>query len=454
MGESWLPDLERMQGSKYETIAGAIRSAIDAGTLRPGERLPPQRALAETLKVDLTTVTRAYDAIRRLGLIEARGRAGSFIASAIEPPPSETAPVDAGMNMPPELPGGKLATLIADTTRTLLASFGPTRLQYQPAGGSTQARAAGASLLAQWGMPCAAEQVLITAGGQHALFSALETTLQSGDAIACGRFVYPGFKALAVRMKLRLVPLRKMTGTALDEACLLHKIKALYIVPTNDNPTAATISAEDRVSLADAARRHGIQIIEDDAYGALAAEPLPALAQLAPERCWYIASTSKILSPALRVAFLRAPHVGAALSAAARLHETAVMAPPLNVALVSTWLSDGTFSSLVKQMRAESALRQELANELLVEYDRQWHPQGYHFWLKLPKGVNPDTLIDLMRPTGLSMVAANRFAIEHTDEKIVRVSLGGLLDQERLRTALRLLQGYLMSSGSGAMPLI
>jgi DNA-binding transcriptional MocR family regulator len=454
MAESWLPDLERTSGAKYEAIAAAIRSAIDSGALRPGERLPPQRTLAEALNVDLTTVTRAYEAMRRLGLIEARGRAGSFVSVPIDVPPADPGPVGPGMNMPPELPGALLATVMADTTRALLASNGASRLQYHPAGGTLQARKAGARILAARGLDCEAEQVLVTAGGQHALCAALHTAVRPGDAIACGAYVYPGFKALAGRMGLRLVPLPEISAQELERACRGRDIQALYVVPTNDNPTTHTIPASERARLAEISRQNGLQLIEDDAYGALSTQALPPLAKFAPERTWHIASMSKILSPALRVAFLHAPNIAHALSTAGTLHETAVMAPPLNVALVCAWLADGTFDRLVDEMRKEAAWRQASADRMLINHRRQRQAEGYHFWMPLPAGIDSQTLIDRMRPTGLSIVSSKRFAVEPGGPEAVRVSLGGLLDRDRLGSALRTLEGYLASPFNEATPLI
>lgn len=456
MNDGWLPDLARTSGTKYQAIADALDRAIDQGRLRGGDRLPPQRDLAARLGVDLTTVTRAYDAARRRGLIEARGRAGSFVVDRAAPASAtmESGQADSGMNMPPELAGGLLGTAIAETTAALLATGGMARLQYQPAGGAAADRAAGARLLARNGLPSGEEQVIVTAGGQNALHAIVGAALRPGDTVACGRFVYSGFRALAQRAGLRLRALPETTAAALEDACRAAPVRALYIVPTNDNPTTATLPLVERQAIAAVARRHDLQIIEDDAYGLLAAPPVSPVAAFAPERCWHVSSMSKILSPALRVAFLRAPDVGSALGLAADVHETAIMPPPLNVAMVSAWLGDGTFDRLVAAMRAESAWRRKLAAELLAGTDCRSHPDGYHLWLALPPHLAADDLVNAMRPTGLSVVAASRFAVEPGDDPAVRVSLGGLMSRDRLGRALRILHGHLAQPSRRAAPLI
>ncbi|MFY0100221.1 GntR family transcriptional regulator, partial [Acinetobacter baumannii] len=66
--------------------------------LKPGDRLPPQRMLADRLDVDLTTVTRAYGEARRRQLLEGRGAAGSFVAA---PKVDLSQVIDLSMNIPP-----------------------------------------------------------------------------------------------------------------------------------------------------------------------------------------------------------------------------------------------------------------------------------------------------------------------------------------------------------------
>lgn len=442
MTDGWLPDLTKARAPKYLAIADALGSAIERGTLNSGDRLPPQRDLAARLGVDLTTVTRAYETARQRGLIEAHGRAGSFVRGASPAQIEDAARVDTGMNMPPELPGDMLGRAMRDTITTLLAEGSGLRLQYQPAGGSAADRAAGARLIARAGMDASDDQLVVTAGAQNALHAILNTTLRPGDAVACGRFVYSGFKVLAARFGLRLIPLPAMDGDALAAVCRTEQIRAVYMVPTNDNPTAATLDATCRQSIAQTAQANDLTVIEDDVYGALCTTPAVPLAALAPERTWYVASVSKTISPALRVAYVRAPGIGSALRLAADVHETAIMAPPLNAAMVRTWLDDGRYDRLVQAMRNEAMRRQAIAADILAGLPYQAHPEGYHLWLPLPAGLDGAELADAMRPSGLSVVAGDRFRVAPGTDQAVRISLGGLIEMPRLARALHLIRGH------------
>lgn len=443
MTDDWLPDLDPAPGAKYTVIADALAAAIDRGTLPGGARLPPQRDLAARLGVDLTTVTRAYDAARRRGLIEARGRAGSFVRAPQRVEIADLARVDTGMNLPPELPGGLLARTIAETVGSLLLDASPLRLQYQAMGGSAEDRAAGVRFLDAMGLPAEADQLILAAGGQNALHAILSNTLLPGYAVLCRRFVYSGFRALAQRIGIRLVGLDRLDAASIAAACAADpRIRAIYLVPTNDNPTAETLDEDARRAIAATAIRYHLQVIEDDAYGPLAVAPLAPVAVHAPDHSWHIASASKIISPALRVAFVRAPNVAAAVQLAMQIHQTAVMPPPLNAAMLSRWIDDGTAMRLIAAMRDEASRRQALAASLLDGLDFTAHPQGYHLWLRLPGAIAPNDLADAMRPTGLSVMPADRFSVDGAPANAIRVSLGGLADDDQLIRALRILRGH------------
>ena len=64
----------------YEQVRDGIRGEVDSGALAPGFRLPPVRSLAATLDLAPNTVARAYKELEALGVVETRGRAGTFVA--------------------------------------------------------------------------------------------------------------------------------------------------------------------------------------------------------------------------------------------------------------------------------------------------------------------------------------------------------------------------------------
>ena len=63
----------------YEQVRQQVAALVSDGTLRPGDRLPTVRRLAEDLELAVNTVARAYRELEQSGVIETRGRAGSFV---------------------------------------------------------------------------------------------------------------------------------------------------------------------------------------------------------------------------------------------------------------------------------------------------------------------------------------------------------------------------------------
>ena len=440
---AWIPDLGAAEGPKYLALADALTASIRAGELEPGTRLLPQREMARQLSMDLTTVSRAFKIARQRGLIDGRGKAGSFVRDGASYSIDAAVQVDTGLNTPPVPAGGSIQNAMKKAFGQALDQSAGSLLQYQPAVGDQGICRAGADLAVRLGLSPGSHQIVLTSGGQNALLAVSRTVLSPGDKVACGEFIYPGFRAIASRLGIKLVPLPEMNAAALDHACTENKITALYVVPTNDNPTAATIPVYEREKIAEVALRHNLQIIEDDAYGLLPKRFLPAISSLMPQRSWHILSTSKTISPALRIAFVSAPSVADAIRLRGEVHDIAVMPPPLNAAMVALWLRDGTFDKLLSAVRTEAERRSQLAANILSGYSMGRHPQGYHIWLQLPEGASASYLSQKLAAAGVGAIPSDRFAVRKTDIQALRVSLGGVTPQATVTAALKQLAGHL-----------
>jgi DNA-binding transcriptional MocR family regulator len=445
MMQDWNPDIRAARGPKYLAIVQALSNDIAAGILAAGDRLPPQRSLAEALGLDLTTVTRAYGEAQRLGLIEGSGRRGSFVRArpAVSPTVFAGDAGDTGMNAPPDNFGGTLMAAFRDCATALLGAALP--FQYQRSGGAPSARKAGADLLAARGIPCSEDTVLVAAGGQNALHAIFSAEFTAGDTLAVCAHVYPGLLALARRFGVHLLPIASdadgMDPDALGQACAGGGVRGVYLVPTNDNPTAVTMPIGRREAIAEVVGRHHVLLIEDDAYGWLPQHPLPPIASHIPDRTWYIASVSKVLTPGLRVAWLRAPDVAGAWRLAADMHETAIMAPPLNAAIVTEWVNTGTFQTLIDEVRSEARLRQDIVRECLAPASFRAQDYGYHLWLDLPDDLDARHICDALRQHGLPAIPGEAFAADRSPAGPVamRVSIGGAIGRDQLRRGLNLL---------------
>ena len=453
---SWVPQIAGEQGPIYLAIADAIGAALARGELRPGERLPTHRALARELGVDLTTVTRAYSEARRRGLLDATVGRGTFIRQATPPSSQPAIPeefVDLGMNLPPLPDAPPLQDLLQRGLARVLSGQEPRRvLSYRTGAGTAEERAAGA----QWLRPVLGEvdpgRVLVCPGAQPALFAVLGALTEPGDVVLADEFCYPGLRAVAEQLGLRLVGVAAdaegMLPDAVDEACRGTRVKALCCIPTIQNPTTVTMPVERRQALAAAAQRAGIYIVADDAYGLLPSRQLSAIASFAPEITYYISTLSKVLTPALRMAYLVAPAGPGLERTGAMLRASVLMGSPLLTGLAAEWVRDGTAGTVLSEIRKESAARQRLARELLPRTSFDAHPEGLHLWLHLPPRWNRlDFTSHLRRQSGLGVVPSDAFSLATPAPDAVRVSLGGAANRDDLRRALTSLAGALDREG-------
>ena len=182
--------------------------------------------------------------------------------------------------------------------------------------------------------------------------------------------------------------------TARTAICAEHAPRAIYCIPTHQNPTAATMGEGRRREIAAVARAAKVPIIEDDAYGRLPSTPLPAIAAFAPELVWRLATTAKALSPGLRIAYVAAPDLAAARRLAEALRATTLMPAPLGAAIVTAWIREGTADKVLAAVRAEAVERQALARQILPA--AQGSPEAIHIWLDTPD----NTPMIAIRPPG------------------------------------------------------
>ncbi len=434
--DEWLTRVDR-SGPVYLAILKALETAIREGELHPGDRLPPQRTVAAKLGVDFTTVTRAYTAARERGLVEGTVGRGTFVRGRAAD--DEAGLVDLGMNLPPPPQGLSLAALLGETGGAILAKTDVAALMaYHPGAGSLGQRAAGA----QWLAPCLGvvdpDRVLVCAGAQAALAALVTLLVPRGGAVVTEPLTYPGLIALAGHLGVELVACpvdgEGMVPDALARLCAERDPSAVYCIPTQQNPAAYTMGEARRREIAAVVSRAGAPLIEDDAYGRLPAQPLPAIARFAPNQAWHVATLAKALTPGLRTAFLVAPDADMARRAERALRAVALMPAPLMTAVATRWIREGVAEAVLAGVRAEAVARRAIARELLPA--ARGDAESLHVWLDLPGAWDGRRLREAARDRGLSLVTADSFAVGLLGRNGMRISLGGPARQAVLREAL------------------
>jgi DNA-binding transcriptional MocR family regulator len=447
----WLRRLDPAAGPRYLQIVNLIESAVEDGSLRPGDRLPPQRSLAELLDVDLTTVTRAYAEARHRNLLDAVTGRGSFVSARKE---QFGPPIDLSMNIPPAPKGVRLAELMQRGIAEVLArSSADLLMTYHVGPGSLADRAAGCAWLEPILGRVEPLRLVISPGAQPALVALLTSLAAPGAAILTEPLTYPGLLAAARQRGLRAVPVATdgdgILPEALETAAREHGAKLLCLTPTIQNPTTTTVPERRRREIIRTARAHDLIIIEDDPYSLLAGDAPPPFAVLAPERTYHVSTLSKGLTPGLRTAFVVIPFGAEPDALTSALRALALMPAPLMTALATHWIRVGAAGDLLKGVREEAAARQVLARSILPA-SAQAHPNGLHVWQPLPAHWDRYRLIEAVRQQGLGVTPSDAFSVEGRAPDAVRISLGGVPERARLVEALKTLAATLGDQRSRA----
>ena len=440
---NWIPDLAGSGKPRYLAIADTIAEDVKSGKLAEGDRLPPQRKLASILAIDFTTVARGYVEAQRRGLVASRVGHGTYVSAQRMADWSSRSEqpgiVDLSMNLPPEPTDrelvGRMREGLAVVSRDLVSL-----LRYQGFGGSRADKDAASAWLSRRALVPSQERVFVTPGAHAAITGIISILARSGDTVLCEEITYPGVRSIAAQLGVRLEGLAMdqdgIHPEAFAEACQRFAPKALYLNPTLQNPTTLTISEERRKAIAAVARRYGVPIIEDDAYGFIPSRGAHPLAAIAPDLTWHIAGLAKCIGAGLRAAYVVAPDARSGWPFAAALRAANVMASPLTVALATRWIEDGTADSILRFIRAETMARQKLAASVLAPGSFRADPLSFHLWVPLPAPWTRAAFIGQMRATGIGVVASDAFVVKGSPDESVRVCLGGPASRDAVRAAL------------------
>lgn len=441
----WTPEIPEGDQPAYLAIAEAIIRDVAEGTLRPGDRLPPQRELARRLKVSLGTVTRAYIEAGQRGVLSGKVGRGTFIRdpnldldpySHHRPGTGPGEVVDMGIAMSIEAGAPDLGEVLSSLSKRSDVS----QLLSYRALNRARFFEAGAEWLRSFGADLDPTSVVITAGAHHALTVILSVMTNPGDVVLSEEPTMPGFMSMSQQQSLRLhgVPMdgEGIIPEALEDLCRQKKPRLLFIVPTIQNPTTVQLPLERREAIAAMAEKHDFYVIEDDAFRLLEPKAPPPVRTLIPDRTFFVATTSKAIGGGLRVAFMAAPRF--AIESLRHAVWTSVVAPPpLSLEIVSTWIADGTAARHAESNRLEAEARQRIAKGILGDAQYSTRPASLFVWLTLPPALPDVAFADALRQLGVIVTPSREFTVE-SDASLnaIRICLGTAKDQIQMRAGL------------------
>ncbi|MGM0561315.1 MAG: PLP-dependent aminotransferase family protein [Pseudomonadota bacterium] len=444
----WTPSLEGRNSVKYLAIVEALADAVSQGDLRPGDRLPPQRDLAWKLGVNLSTVTQAYREAARRHLVGGEVGRGTYVLPesreatlfSLKEPDSQDS-LDLSTNVPAREPGNRD---LEDTLQDLIAQGKLEAAQgYHEPRLLDRAGVAGSQWLARRGLQVSPASIVLCAGAQQALAAALQSICRPGDSVLVEELTFPGMKAVAKQLHLRLVPVAMdaegCQPEALARAAETSDARVVVLVPLLQNPTGALAGPERCRALAGVIRQQGLTLVEDDVYGALT--DLPPLSCQLPEQSLLVSSLSKAAVPGVRFGMIAGP---SDLIAPLReeTHATTWLLSPLALELACQWIEDGIVYRRLDWQKGEMLARWKLARRILPIPPSA--PPAPHLWL--PVSGDAEAVAELCRRQRVEVVASRTFAVRRDVPQGLRLSLTTPATRADLQQALARVADVLSSA--------
>lgn len=268
------------------------------------------------------------------------------------------------------------------------------------------------------------DRVTITSGGMQGLDLACKLFVDPGDVVSVESPTYTNGSATALSYQARLmeVPVDS-NGMDVDAlVALAHQAgrapKAIYTVPTFQNPSGTSMSLERRTHLLEVAREWGSVVIDDDPYGMLRfeGEPLPSLHQLADgdPLVFSVRTFSKIVAPGLRVGWVDTdPSLQRLLINAKQAMDTCTNLPAQR--MLEAFLREGYLADHLTRTRTAYHERKVAMQEALTEHfggmARWTDPDGGFFlWVTFDPAVDTEALFEVALAEGVAFIPGNAFS--------------------------------------------
>lgn len=432
-------------GPLHARLGAALRGAITAGHLAPGERLPAERPLAALLGVSRSTVVGALDDLAEGGWVTRRVGSGTHVSATAprrSPVMTLRTPLAAG-HADDTLDFTIAVPLLTDAQRAQMreaAQDAFVESVYHPHG-LPELRAVIADIYAREGLSTRPEQVIVTSGAQQAISLIAGTLLRRGDHALLETPTYFGaidvFRAAGAELHGIPVGERGVNPDDFARLTRAHGPRLAFLTPTYQNPTGTVLPARARERLGALIADADLPTIEDDTLydlGFTDAPPPARVSTLAPEASVInVGSLSKLYWAGLRVGWMRVPApLAGPLGQAKTLADFGGSLPAQHIAL--SLLND--LDTLRRERRDRVSAARDLLASLLRTHLPEWTfrtPEGgQYLWIELPGG-GASRFTHVAAPHGVRLFPGASMGVEPLPDRYLRLPF--TLDPARLPDA-------------------
>ncbi|MFJ3305631.1 PLP-dependent aminotransferase family protein [Streptomyces sp. NPDC086549] len=471
------------ESSSVVELANRLRQELDRYS--PGGKLPSSRALVERFRVSPVTVSRALAQLAAEGLVVTRPGAGAFRARphATPAPAGDTSwqevalSADGAAELVPRTvdASGVTVSLAAPPPGVLELSGGYLHPSLQPERAMAAALARAGRRPGAWGRPpmeglpelrewfarsiggsVGAAEVLIAAGGQSALATALRALAPPGAPVLVESPTYPGMLAIARAAGLRPVPVPVdpdgVRPELLADAFRATGARVFVCQPLFQNPTGAVLAPGRRAEVLRIARAAGAFVIEDDFVRRLVhadAGPLPRpLAAEDPENAdgvvVHVGSLTKATSPSFRVSALAARGPVLERLRAIQVVDSFFVPRPLQEAALEL-VGSSAWPRHLRTVSAELKTRRDvMTGALRLHLPELALPHvpsgGYHLWLRLPDGADDSALTAAALRAGVAITPGRPYFSAEPPAAHVRLSFAAVAGTGEITEGVRRLR--------------
>lgn len=265
------------------------------------------------------------------------------------------------------------------------------------------------------------DSTVIVSGGQQGIELTCKAFCNEGDVVICenpsfigalNAFRSNGVRPAGVRVEQDGIDIDELNRVISSEP----NAKLLYLIPTFQNPSGITMSAEKRRIVYDIAKKHNLIIIEDNPYGELrfSGEEIPTIKSIDDDGIVvYCGSFSKILSAGIRVGFVQAhSDIISKIVVAKQVEDvhTNMFAQLICNSFMQNFDMDGHISGVRKLYREKCSLMLNTMDSEMPEEVTYTRPEGGLFlWCTFPESVSVPELTERLLDKKVAVVPGTAF---------------------------------------------